>query len=346
MDNKKENLKDSTKKIYQEIVKAVEKAIMKILLYSVDKKYHNLIRYQIACGGKRLRPVLAILAARMMGGRDKDILYPAAALEILHNYTIIIDDIIDSGKLRRGKPTAIKQFGPRITECVAIDYVASVFDMPKEQSSKEKIYQTLIKTLKAMVNGQIYDILFEQGCMESEEYVIKNRYSQISLKDYFEMVKKKTASLFESCAEIGGICANAPLERMKILKDFGRNLGIAFQIQDDILDIFGEERKFGKKIGKDILERKLGNIVILLAMGEFNLKNKAKFLNILRKRKIGINDLTGAINLIDKTGAFKKAQKLEIGYIKKAKKNLSALPQNKWNKILEELVDYLADRKT
>ncbi len=331
--------------VYSQLVKIVEPAIERILSASTHKKYRNIIKYQVAAGGKRLRPVLAILVGKMTGGREKDILYPAAALEILHNYTLIIDDIIDHGKLRRNKPTVWKKFGRNITNCVSMAYAASIFDLPENQKNRNAITSVLAKTLKAITDGQIFDILFEQSGCDDESYVTKNRYSQISLKDYFEMVRKKTASLFMACAEVGGLCAGAPASKIKSLKNFGLNLGIAFQIQDDILDIFGEEKKFGKKIGKDIMERKLGNIVILLAMAEFNLQEKEKFLSILRKKRIKNSDVTHGIALLQKTNAQAKAQKLETSFIKKAQRALAELPQNKWNEILGELVDFLATRK-
>lgn len=331
--------------VYSQITKIVEPAIAKILLSSTHKKYHNVVKYQISAGGKRLRPILAILICKMMGGREKDVLCPAAALEILHNYTLIIDDILDHGKLRRNKPTVWKKFGKSMAELIAIDYVASVFDIPDEQKNKNEITRILAKTLKAVTDGQIFDILFEQSGRDDESYVTKNRYSQISLKDYFEMVRKKTASLFTACAEVGGLCAGASAGKTKSLKKFGLNLGIAFQIQDDILDIFGEEKKFGKKIGKDIIERKLGNIVILLAMAEFNLRGKEKFLSILRKKRIKNGDVARGITLLKKTNALTKAQKLETSFIKKAKRVLAGLPRNKWNETLGELVDFLSTRK-
>ena len=152
-------------------------------------------------------------------------------------------------------------------------------------------------------------------------------------------------SLFQACSEVGGICAKANDRKLKLLKGFGFNLGMAFQIQDDILDIFGDEKKLGKKIGKDIEERKLGNIIILLAMSEFSLKDKKKFLNILRKKRISSKDIKEGIDLIKKTKAQEKAYKLEMNYIKKAKQSLAKLPKNKWNKILVDLTDYLVKRK-
>jgi geranylgeranyl diphosphate synthase type I len=332
--------------ILSKISQTVNPAIEKVLLSSVFKKHQNIIKYQIGIGGKRIRPALAILSCRMMGGKTKDCLYPAAALEILHNYTLIVDDIVDHGETRRKKPTTWKKYGKAIAELVSMNYAASIFDVPVAVKNRDKINQVLSKTLKAITDGQILDVLFEQGGRKGEPYVAKNRYSQISVKDYFIMVRNKTASLFSASAEVGGICADAAGREIKLLREFGFNLGMAFQIQDDILDIFGDEKKFGKKIGKDIEERKLGNIVILLAMEEFSLKSKRQFLNIFKKQKINNKDIREGISLIKNTAARERARKLEKSFIRKTKRGLAKLPRNRWNKTLEDLIDYLSDRSS
>ncbi len=338
-------MKNDIKLILAKTAKIIDSVVLKILCSSVYRKHHKIIKHQIEIGGKRLRPVLAILSCRMMGGATKDALYPAAALEILHNYTLIVDDIIDHSDFRRGQPTVCKKYGRSIAESISISYAASIFDIADKRGNVQKCYPVFAKTLKMMADGEIFDILFEQGGRDDEKYIVKNRYRQISLNDYFGMIGKKTAGLTGACAEVGGVCANASAKEIKLLKSFGYNLGMAFQIQDDILDIFGDEKKFGKKIGKDIEERKLGNITILLAMDEFSLKDKKRFLNILRKKKISGKDIKEGIGLIKKTSAQSDAYKLEMNYIKKAKQSLANLPKNKWNDILNELTDYLVERR-
>lgn len=337
--------KNNIKSILEKTAKQVDPVIFKILCSSVVKNHHGIVKYQIKIGGKRLRPILTLLSCRMMGGKTKDALYPAAALEILHNYTLIVDDIIDHGEIRRKQPTLWKKYGKSSADLVSMNYAASIFDLPDNVKNKEKIVKILAKALKAITDGQILDVLFEQNGREDDIYFVENRYPNINIKDYYKMISSKTASLFSACLEIGGICANAKQDRVNPLKSFGYNLGMAFQIQDDILDIFGDEKKFGKKIGKDIEERKLGNIVILLAMDEFSLKNKKQFLSILRKKRISNKDIKEGIGLIKKTNAQSRAYKLEINYIKKAKQNLASLPKNKWNNILNDLTDYLVERK-
>lgn len=338
------NKRGDIKTVLNEIAKKVDPEIEKILCSSVLKKHQRIIKYQMSSGGKRLRPALAVLCCNMTGGKTKDVLSAAALLEILHNYTLIVDDIIDHSELRRNKPTVWKKYGKSIAECISMDYAASIFDAPKFKNSEE-VYQVLARALKEIADGQILDILFEQGGREDEDYLTKNRYKEVSIKDYYSMISKKTASLFRACCEIGGICAGAKSRELELLKNFGFNLGMAFQIQDDILDMFGDEKDFGKQIKKDIVERKLGNIVILLAMKEFSPEEKKKFLNILRKKKITDTDVKRGLSLIKKTKVREKAIKLEMNFTKKAEQSLAVLPQNKWNKVLQELTKFLVTRK-
>lgn len=343
---KEEKNYHSLKEVFEIVSKRVEPVIKEILKLHIDKKFHKLLNYQISTGGKRLRPTLAIISSRLLNGKLEDVLYPAAGLEILHNCTLIIDDIIDHSNMRRGEPTVWYKFGKSIAECVGIHYSASVFEGANRSEKPEEISEIFIKTMKTVIEGEILDILFEQSGREDEPYVKRNRFLQITNRDYFEMVKKKTASLFQASCEIGGICSSARKEQIDLLRNYGFNLGIAFQIQDDILDIFGQEKKFGKKIGKDIEERKLGNIIVNLALKELSNSDKKEFLKILRKKELNNKDIRFAISLINKTNAYQKALYIAKEFIQKAKENLKRLPQNKWNKLLNTLADFVIYRQS
>ena len=311
-----------------------------------DSKFYKLIDYQYSTGGKRLRPALAIISSNLLGGKLNNVLYPAAGLEILHNCTLIADDIVDHSQLRRGKPTTWHKFGKSIAEWVSLGYLASAFKSIKY--SKEtivKLEEIFAKILKTIMSGEFYDILFEQKGREDEPYVKTNRYIEIKKRDYYKMAAEKTAFLFQSCCEVGGICSGASKQQLEHLKNYGFNLGMAFQIRDDILDIFGEEKKFGKKIGKDIEERKLGNIVVLLAMQELPKEKKEKILKVFKKRKIEDKDIKKVIEIIKTTNSRQQAEKLACNFLKKAKGNLKFLPQNKWNQLLEVFADFVVQRE-
>lgn len=292
-----------------------------------------------------MRPTLSIISCQMLGGKIKDVLYPAAGLEIMHNYTLIVDDIIDNSLLRRGKPTLWAKFGRSTAQCVGIDYSAAVFQAANKSNNLVKTSELFAKTLKTIAGGEILDILFEQSGRKEEPYAVKNRYYNIVEKDYFKMAGKKTASLFEACCEAGGIAAQAKKKELAALRNYGFNLGIAFQIQDDILDIFGKEKNFGKVIGGDIAERKLGNIVILYALKELKPAGRKRFLRILRKEEIRKSDIKEAVKLIEKTNSREKAEALAKKFIEKAKGQLSYLPQNNWNKLLSQTADFIKERK-
>ena len=304
-------------------VKIIDPVIKRLLGLYVGKKFQDVVKYQINTGGKRIRLALAMASAKLFGGETRDILYPAAGLEILHNYSLIIDDIIDNSVLRRGKPTVWAKFGRSIAQCIGIDFGAAIFQAANRSRYSVRISEIFAKTLKVLVEGEISDILFEQSGRKDEPYVIKNRYRNVSEKKYLGMVSKKTASLFQSCCEIGAISAGAKEKQIKALKNYGFNLGVAFQIKDDILDIFGERQKFGKKIGKDIQEGKMGNAIICFAYQEFSQKEKKEISQIIRKNVVSDRDIRRAIILIKKTKAKKKLLIMGRGLLKKLELILS-----------------------
>jgi len=337
-------------KIFDKYNKLVEPTILKILTSFVDKKHHQLFKYPILTGGKRLRPALAIITYNLFKENKKDynlkdILFASAGLEIIHNYSLIVDDIIDHSVLRRGLPTCWAKFGKSIAECVGIDYAASVFQASNLTNKPKEISELFAKVMKEIVDGEILDILFEQRGREDENYVVENRYFDITYEDYLKMVKKKTGALLRTSCQVGAILANAFREEIKLIEDYGLNIGIAFQIRDDILDIFGEEEKFGKKIGKDIEERKKGNTVLLFALKELSKKEGNEISKILKKEKIEKNDIKRVISLVNKTKALEKSQKLAESFIQKAKDSLKKLPQNKWNQLLDDIANFIIQRE-
>jgi len=336
--------KDKTINIEKKLVEIknkVEPKIKTLLEKGFTTYFQEEVSYPLGSGGKRLRPALAVLSCQMMGGKEKDILPVAAQLEIFHNYTLIVDDIVDNGSLRRGKPTALKKFGTTFANLISMDLAVSIFNNNSNSPLRlQKINQVLIKTMKEVTEGQMLDVLFERAGRKNENYLQKKRIKNISLKKYFKMISLKTASLISACCELGAMMARAPQKKINTLKEFGFNLGIAFQIQDDILDIFGEEKTFGKQIGKDIEERKGGNIVLLLAQEENQL-----IAGTLLKKKITSKEKAKIMLLIKETRAQEKAITLEEKYLRKALVALKQLPENKYRQLLKDLAYFSIKRK-
>jgi geranylgeranyl diphosphate synthase type I len=196
-----------------------------------------------------------------------------------------------------------------------------------------------------IIDGEIKDILFERSGREDENYVVQNRYKVITKDDYFGMIGQKTAILLQTSCKAGAICANASDEQIEIIGNYGFNLGMAFQIRDDILDIFGDEKEFGKKIGKDIIEKKMGNFVILSAIDQLELEDRNTIGNLLEgSGEISGEDILSVTALIDKTDAKKTAETIASSYIQDALKALEKLPQNEHNETLSELARYIVNR--
>ncbi len=343
---KKEEKKYQELKLnFKKISKKINPVIYSLLDKYVDKKFHSLINYQATTGGKKIRSGLTVISSKLLNGKEKDVIFPAAGIEILHNYTLIVDDIIDNSRVRRGEPTTWRKFGKSIAECVGADYSATVFEAIGNSKKAPLISEIFAQTIKTIFDGEIYDILFEQKERKDEPYISKHQYSTVGEKNYYKMAIKKTAFLFQTCCEVGGISADASNKQLKALKNYGFNLGIAFQVIDDYLDIFGEEKEFGKEIGKDIKERKLGNIVINFALKELSNPDKNKVLKVLRKKEINNKDVDLVINLIKKTNSAQRAFHLAEDFSQKAKISLEFLPKNKWNNLLNNLADLVVYRQ-
>lgn len=333
------------KKTIESLKDKVDPVIEIILSNKVDVKFQRITNYQIQTGGKRLRPVLAILSCQMLGGKIRDVVYPAAGLEIMHTYTLIIDDIIDNGELRRNKQTTWVKYGKSIANLISQNYAVSIFEAVSHSKEPMKVLDIFSETLKKITEGQFLDVLCERHGREDESYVAKNRPKVVTIQKYLEMISKKTGALIQASCEVGAVCASGSRQDVKALREFGFNLGIAFQIQDDILDIFGKEKDFGKKIGKDIEERKGGNIILLLAKRELEKTKREKIIDIMKKKIITEKDKRQVVSLIETTKAKEKAEKLKEQYFQRAKKYLRVLPNNQYNDLLSDLADYVIKRE-
>ncbi len=332
--------------ILSKTTKNIEPTMKKILDSYMDSEFRDIVEYQISSKGKKIRPALAIISCLLLGGKINDVLYPAAGLEILHNYTLIIDDIIDSSTLRRNKPTTWRKFGKSIAECIGVNYSASVFQTANNSKKPIEVSKIFSKTMKTMVNGEFLDILFELSKREGEPFIKKKKYKTVDIDDYCRMVGKKTAVFFQASCEIGAVCSGSICKKIiNSLKKYGYNIGVAFQIQDDILDIFGNKKKLGKEIGKDIKERKRGNIVVLLAVKELGEIGKQKVFSIMKKKNIFNKDVQRVVKLIEQTNALEESIKLSQKFADKAKSYLKCLPKNKYCDILEDIASYTINRK-
>ncbi|RLE64548.1 MAG: polyprenyl synthetase family protein [Thermoprotei archaeon] len=322
----------------------VDPYMEKYLKSNCSKEFEEIALYQVKVGGKRVRPALVILSTQAVGGKIEDALPIAAAVELIHNYSLILDDIIDRGEIRRGEPTVWKKYGLSMAILAAVHYREAIAEAINDSKHPLKLHDLLVKTIKTLVEGERLDILFEQTGRFNEPYVVENRRKVVTLDEYFKMVYAKTGALIEASCRAGGIVADATSDVINALGTYGRNIGIAFQIADDIIDIFGKEEKTGKAQGKDIIEHKMGNIVILLSLDELKSGDKEFLLSLLKKEPISGEELKKAIELIANTSARDRAYEIGEKYLTEALRMLEKLPENDARKDLEELAKFILYR--
>lgn len=212
---------------------------------AVPAELYDPIEYALSQGGKRLRPLLVLLSCEMFGGNPDEAMNPAIGVEIFHNFTLLHDDIMDQAPLRRGAQTVYKKWDSNVAILsgdtmfvMAYEYVCRV-----APSKLPDILATFNDTARKVCEGQQYDMNFETR-------------ERVSMDDYFMMIRLKTAVLIACCVKVGAIMAGADLQDAGNIYQFGENLGMAFQLQDDLLDAFGDTSKFGKEIGGDIVTNK------------------------------------------------------------------------------------------
>jgi geranylgeranyl diphosphate synthase, type II len=209
------------------------------------------IRYLMALGGKRLRPMLTLLAYNLYKSDVKTIAPYAVALEAFHNFTLMHDDIMDKAPLRRGKPTVHKKWNVNTAILSGDVMLVKVYEMFRSLDAGK--FQTVVeafnKCAAEVCEGQQWDMEFETT-------------EQVSEKEYIKMIRLKTAVLLGFSLELGAILADAPESDRKLLREFGTNIGVGFQLKDDLLDAYADPEKFGKQVGGDIIANKKTYLLI------------------------------------------------------------------------------------
>lgn len=201
------------------------------------------IAYTVLQKGKRLRPMLCLLACDLFGGNIDDAKYPALALETAHNFTLIHDDIMDQAPLRRGMETVYKKWNTTTAILSGDAAMILAFDFAMRTPKAKETVALLVKVMQEICEGQQYDLEFEMR-------------ATVSIPEYLEMIRLKTAVLLATSLQIGAVIAGADEEDQRHLYDFGIDLGMAFQLRDDILDCYSDVSVFGKVTGGDIVENK------------------------------------------------------------------------------------------
>jgi len=300
-----------------------------------DQRYdvYRAMEYIMTMNGKRIRPLLTLMACELFEGDIKKALAPAMAVEIYHNSTLVHDDIMDKAATRRGNPTVHKLYGTNI----AINTGDMMFSLAyryvgiTEKPHMRKLCEMFNKTVVEVIEGQSLDMEYETR-------------EKVSEAEYLEMIKGKTSVLLACALQMGAWVADASPKDQQKIYDFGLNLGLSFQIQDDYLDAFGDPKKVGKSPGGDILLNK--KTILLLKTIELAKPAQLKQLNQWMIEKDKVKKVEGIKKLMESTGAKKYTEDLMNDYYLKSLKSMKAIKSSEESKKpLLQLANFLRARE-
>lgn len=320
---------------YEKYRAEVDKQLEKIASNKQPALLYEPINYILSIGGKRIRPALLIFSCEAFGGKPESSYDAAAAIEILHNFTLVHDDIMDNADTRRGKETVHKKWDSNIAILAGDEMIGLAYKLLTKTKSDRisEIFDCFTDGIIEVCEGQSYD----------KEFEIKNI---VSLDEYLMMIGKKTSKLLETCAVIGALIADASEEQVNSMREYALNLGLAFQIQDDLLDVIADEKEFGKKSGGDIYERKK-TYLILKALETASGKNdKSELQKIISNNgaEVSDDDVVKVKEIYNKYGVIDDAKKQIEHYTRKANGYLDIIKNEEQKQQLLWFSDMLLSR--
>ena len=284
--------------------------------------------YLVNSGGKRIRPIICILTAKALGYKGNKLIQLASSIELLHTATLIHDDVVDESSSRRGKESIHKKWDNAHGVLVG-DFV----------------YSKAFQLMAGLRNPKIIKILADSTNIISEGEVLqlslKNK-AIISEKDYFGIIGRKTAELFKAASQSAAVLSGVSNEVVKTAGDFAYSLGIAFQIQDDLLDYFGNKELTGKKIGKDFEEGKI-TLPLLRTIKLTSNRNKKTILELISKKDS--SSLSKVIEIIKESGALEEVQEICNSYIEDCLSKVSLFPDSIYKIKIQNIVKEVSERK-
>ena len=297
------------------------------------KGLYEPIGYTLASGGKRIRPTLAMIASSLFGGKEEEVLPAALALEVFHNFTLLHDDVMDRAEVRRGRPTVHVKWNDNTAilsgDQMLIEAYKLLSHVPTDKLPQ--VLQWFNTMATGICEGQQYDVDFEQ----------KN---EVSIAEYMKMIVLKTSVLLAYALKIGGYIAGANPAQLESLYQFGLHIGLAFQIQDDILDVYGNPETFGKAIGGDICCNKK-TFLLLTAFEKADPQSKAELQQWLAISNRNQEKIAAITAIYDHLGVRAAGESAMEEHTTLALAQLDTLPQNEATAQLRSLAERLATRK-
>lgn len=314
-------------------IKLIEEHLNQLSFPKHPDNLYEPIRYFLSLGGKRMRPILLLLGNELFDGKYEKVLPQALAIELFHNFTLIHDDIMDRAELRRGKETVHTKWNQHVGILSGDAMLVYAYQLLAKCEEKYfiKIHQLFNQVALEVCEGQQYDMDFENKL--------------ISIDEYLEMIRLKTSVLLGTSLEMGAVLAGANEKDAKKLYLFGEHLGMAFQLQDDLLDAFGDPEKFGKKQGGDILANKK-TYLLLCALRDANQEQKEKLMHFLFTTDVSNKEkIENVIHIYNSLSVKEKTQEEMNKHFELAKLSLDEIPvSNEKKETLLQLAESLMIR--
>jgi octaprenyl-diphosphate synthase len=288
-------------------------------------------RHILGAGGKRVRPQMTLLATLAAGGSVARAVPLAAACELVHTATLVHDDIVDESDSRRGRMAVQFYFGNSASVLMGDYLVVRAFGLVSQDGDR-RLWSVLVDTIARMCEGEVLQI-----CVKGD--------TGITVEVYETIIECKTALLMATCARFGALIGECGPEAVEALGDFGYHTGMAFQIQDDILDFIGDEAVLGKPVGGDLREGKV-TLPVIHALQDARPEAAQELLRIYDKSgPLSADDVRRATDLIEAAGGFERARRHAQDYIRQAKQSLHRLPPSEAREALGVLADQIVDRR-
>ncbi len=305
------------------------KKLLKSNVFLIDK----VVQYLIANKGKRLRPILVILTSKLHHTNgaplDQRNLKAAAIMELLHTATLVHDDVIDGSPQRRGMPSINSIWKNKVSVLMG-DYLFSKALLAMLSLKSMRAYQIISETAERMSQGELLGVERSKDFSMDEEV-------------YFKLIADKTASLLAAACQLGAVSSTEDEDCIGAMNEFGENLGIAFQIRDDLLDILGAEKKTGKPLGNDIRENKV-TLPLLYALRQAERKDARRVIRKLKHKK-GKHLLSEVVSFVEANGGTAYAMAKADEHCEKALRALDRYPDSPYKNSLTSLVKYITDRE-
>lgn len=320
---------------FQKVVFGLQNDLKKIdniiLEFSTGKSplIQEIARHLVSSGGKRIRPIVLLLSSKLCGSTDFRPHNLGAAVELIHTATLLHDDVVDNSMVRRGKKTSNAIWDNKASILVG-DYLFSVAFQLMVRDGNLRVLDLLSKTSATMADGEVMQL------ENSSEL-------KITQEKYFEIIFGKTAALFSAACEVGALINNKSEEEVIALRNFGKNLGMIFQIIDDVLDYASKEQVLGKDLGNDLFEGKV-TLPIILTYSAADADDKKIIADIFAKYLMesqkNHDDLTKILQLMNKYDGLKGAKNMALSYKEQAIKNLSIFSNQSAKEDLQTILDY------